>query len=370
MKWYDKVLLAFILISIPLVTYVYAAKWSTYTDATSGTIADADTFMFLDVTDTTLAATGTQKELSWANLKTDLNSAGFTLKGTAETISANWVNEANPWADAEVADDITLTNITQITTRKLDDLGTPDDNTDLNVSTSVHGLMVKLPNDATKVFDGVGSWVDIEDLADEIAAGIAEGELADSVVVSADIKDDTIDSADYAAASIDNEHLADDAVGVDEIATDAVTMDAIDADGAFTSLTGAWATTGVLSGAIGVTETTDGSETVSGAGAYGYLFEADHATATSDTTYTLPAAEVGMSACFYDNGAGTGGIILDPNSADNFILNGTAMANDENLNSPGVAGDGANGDYICIVAIDATTWVTMGRSGDWVEASP
>jgi len=129
-------------------------------------------------------------------------------------------------------------------------------------------------------------------------------------------------------------------------------------------------TTGTIAGAIGVIETTDGSETVSGSAAYGYLYEADNATAANDTTYTLPAAEIGMSACFYDNGEGTGGVILDPNSADNFILNGLAMANDENLNSPGVAGDGDNGDFICIMAIDATTWVTLGRSGDWVEATP
>ena len=180
---------------------------------------------------------------------------------------------------------------------------------------------------------------------------------------------DIIDSDNYAAASIDNEHLADNAAGVDEIATDAVTMDAVDADGTFTSLTGAWRTTGVLQGQVNVVEDTDGAASPT-TDMYETIFEADHATATSDTTYTLPAAEIGMSACFYDNGVGTGGIVLDPNSADNFILDGLAMANDENLNSPGVAGDGANGDFICIVAINATTWATMGRSGDWVEATP
>jgi len=36
---------------------------------------------------------------------------------------------------------------------------------------------------------------------------IAEGEIANSVIISADIKNDTIDSDDYAADSIDNEHI-------------------------------------------------------------------------------------------------------------------------------------------------------------------
>lgn len=40
---------------------------------------------------------------------------------------------------------------------KLDDLATPDDNTDLNVSTARHGLMPKLPNNA-QVFRGDGTW--------------------------------------------------------------------------------------------------------------------------------------------------------------------------------------------------------------------
>lgn len=41
---------------------------------------------------------------------------------------------------------------------KLDDLAAPDDNTDLNVSTSAHGLTPKLPNDATKYLNGTGGY--------------------------------------------------------------------------------------------------------------------------------------------------------------------------------------------------------------------
>jgi hypothetical protein len=41
---------------------------------------------------------------------------------------------------------------------KLDDLGTPDDNTDLNASTSAHGLLKKLSNLSTQYMDGTGAW--------------------------------------------------------------------------------------------------------------------------------------------------------------------------------------------------------------------
>jgi hypothetical protein len=41
---------------------------------------------------------------------------------------------------------------------KLDDLATPDDNTDLNASTTRHGLLRKLSNVATEYMDGTGNW--------------------------------------------------------------------------------------------------------------------------------------------------------------------------------------------------------------------
>lgn len=58
--------------------------------------------------------------------------------------------------------------------------------------------------------------------ASAIAGAIAEGELANSIVVSDDIKDDTIDSADYAAGSIDAEHLAADIIDESKIADNGI----------------------------------------------------------------------------------------------------------------------------------------------------
>lgn len=122
-----------------------------------------------------------------------------------------------------------------------------------------------------------------------------------------------------------------------------------------------------LSGAINVVVTTDGSESPTASQMYGTMFVADHYTATSDTLYTLPAAVAGMSACFYDNGGGAGGITIEIDGSDVIILNGTALDAGDTIDSPGVAGDGANGDFICLMAIDATNWITLGRSGTWVD---
>lgn len=41
---------------------------------------------------------------------------------------------------------------------KLDDLDTPDDNTDLNATTGHHGLLPKLDSSASKFLDGSGAW--------------------------------------------------------------------------------------------------------------------------------------------------------------------------------------------------------------------
>jgi hypothetical protein len=41
---------------------------------------------------------------------------------------------------------------------KLDDLASPDDNTDLNASSSAHGLLPKLPGNSSEVLRGDGTW--------------------------------------------------------------------------------------------------------------------------------------------------------------------------------------------------------------------
>jgi hypothetical protein len=51
-----------------------------------------------------------------------------------------------------------LTGVGTFVTPKIDDLSAPDDNTDLNASTTAHGLLKKLDNDDTHYMDGKGNW--------------------------------------------------------------------------------------------------------------------------------------------------------------------------------------------------------------------
>lgn len=84
----------------------------------------------------------------------------------------------------------------------------------------------------------------------------------------------------------------------------------------------------------------------------------------SAVTFTLPDAVVGMNGCFYDlNGAAT--ISLDPQAGEQIRLNGTLASAGEAIDSAG-----GLGDYICVIANTATTWMTLGQSGTWVEETP
>ncbi len=64
-----------------------------------------------------------------------------------------------------VVDDITLQVVNGIisvkssaSVTKLDDLLSPDDNTDLNATSSAHGLLMKLSNSSAQFLNGQGSW--------------------------------------------------------------------------------------------------------------------------------------------------------------------------------------------------------------------
>ena len=77
--------------------------------------------------------------------------------------------------------------------------------------------------------------------------------------------------------------------------------------------------------------------------------------------YTLPAAAAGLVVLFYDIGGGV--ITIDPvDGTDTIYLNGTSVGAGDAIDSPGVVGD-----FVALMAIDATRWVTIGRSGVWID---
>lgn len=114
---------------------------------------------------------------------------------------AAWVDTAPHWAQV-VGKPSTFTPSTHATSHqsggsdaiKLDDLATPDDNTDLNATASAHGLLPKLSGSASDALRGDGSWGAVSSSthatthqdggADEINVGGLSGTLADAQKVA------------------------------------------------------------------------------------------------------------------------------------------------------------------------------------------
>jgi hypothetical protein len=120
-------------------------------------------------------------------------------------------------------------------------------------------------------------------------------------------------------------------------------------------------TTGTITGAIDVVATTGTSDTVADSEMHGSMHTSDNG---ATVTYTLPEADQGMSACFYDLNGGAE-VRINPNAANAIYLDGVKMSDDEYIESPG-----APGDFICLLSHDGDDWLTLGRSGTWVQETP
>jgi len=84
---------------------------------------------------------------------------------------------------------------------------------------------------------------------------------------------------------------------------------------------------------------------------------------TADTTFTLPAAVVGMEFTLVGGSAAAGGKVVkaDPKTTADTILYLTLDAGDE-LDSPG-----ATGDSVTLKCFKANTWVPVYMNGTWVD---
>ena len=118
------------------------------------------------------------------------------------------------------------------------------------------------------------------------------------------------------------------------------------------------AVTGTLSGETGVTLDVDAAIVLTAAmcrNAARFNNDADV------IDYTLPAAEAGLVVLFYDIAGGV--ITVDPyDVTDTIYLNGVSVGAGDAIDSPG-----AVGDFIALMAIDATRWISLGRNGVWID---
>lgn len=127
------------------------------------------------------------------------------------------------------------------------------------------------------------------------------------------------------------------------------------------SVTGAITATGAIQGLVNVTmdtaATVDLSDSTGADGEWRVNNDDDV------IQYTLPPAVAGLTVCFYDHSANGQIISLDPDDGtDQIYLNGAGIGAGDELDSPG-----DRGDFVCLMALDGDTWVTLGMSGTWVD---
>ncbi len=117
-------------------------------------------------------------------------------------------------------------------------------------------------------------------------------------------------------------------------------------------------TTGVIQGATQVAVTAGSTASPLASQMLGTM---NYYTSGSGVDVTLPGAAAGLSACFYDaNGGGV--IILDAAAGDQIVLDGAGVGTADAIDSAGNLGD-----FICLLGIDSSTWINLGRSGTWVD---
>lgn len=114
--------------------------------------------------------------------------------------------------------------------------------------------------------------------------------------------------------------------------------------------------TGAINGAATVTSHVNASTTLTAAQMKGTM----HLNGSTAGVYLqLPAATVGMNACFYNHLNGS--IVIDPNGTDTIHLNGSTQGAGFRMISDGVSGTTA-----CLIALANNAWGVISKIGTWV----
>jgi hypothetical protein len=193
---------------------------------------------------------------------------------------------------------------------------------------------------------------DLADLADgtltgsKVGTGISATNITTGTIDStARLPSEVIEESELALTSQINALMLD-----DDFVTENGTHNLI--------ITGSALFSGTLNG--GVSATTSSSTSV-GPTAGQLLGHVYNYTSASGVDVTLPAAAAGLNACFRD-GNGGGVVVIDAAAGDEIELDGTGVGVADAIDSAGT-----KGDFICLLALDATTWISLGRSGTWVD---
>ena len=79
--------------------------------------------------------------------------------------------------------------------------------------------------------------------------------------------------------------------------------------------------------------------------------------------YTLPAVQAGMVVTFANSNVGASSLItVEIDAADKISLNGTLLDAGDTIDSPAAAGA-----CITLLGVDGVRWITINRTGTWVD---
>lgn len=140
------------------------SKVQTFTDDVNIGSTDYGSINFFNKNDSKSYALGMTKsslDLDFNFSAINITSDVFTGKGTGLT-DLDWGALVNLPTSFTPSSHSTTHKSGGTDSIKLDELAAPDDNTTLNATTKVHGLLPKLSGNKAEFLDGTGSWVEVE----------------------------------------------------------------------------------------------------------------------------------------------------------------------------------------------------------------
>jgi hypothetical protein len=213
----------------------------------------------------------------------------------------------------------------------------------LTAGTTIDSVEIVLDSDIGSTVQAYDA--DLADLADGSLSGSKIGTGLDITTATAG----TLATARMASgATLDTEW--DTAAEINAATTDI--------DFVLTAGTQSVVTTGTIQGATSIGLDGGSSSTLVAAQMLGTFY---YYSGASGMDVTLPSVSAGLQSCFYDaNGGGV--IVLDAAAGDQIVLDGVGVGTADAIDSAGNLGD-----FICLLGVNDSTWINLGRSGTWVD---